>query len=411
MRSEVLQPVSAALRGLAANPLRAALSTLGVVVGVGALVAVFALADGLEAFSRGQVEQTTDLQLITVVPVTSDAVGGYLVRRSNPLSLTTEDAGSLTGLVDSLAEAALTARTSDWVTLVGDSASIPVTFWHTTAAAVGLLPAPVVEGRFLNSGDEPDSSVVVISHHLAQAIVNRTGQESPLGYQLTLPWGTFRVVGALAADGAETMAQAFIPYGAAAHRLSSASEPLGIVVKVREVEDVETTLATVEQWVKERFGSRSEDLRVTGNLSRAKQAKVALVLFKIIMGSIAAISLIVGGIGIMNVLLASVSERTREIGVRRAVGARRREIALQFLVESVLVSGLGSLIGVIVGMAVAIGITMIAREYAEALIPVRFTYASLTIATGTALAVGLFFGVWPARRAARLSPVEALRQE
>ena len=136
-----------------------------------------------------------------------------------------------------------------------------------------------------------------------------------------------------------------------------------------------------------------------------------MLVFKLVMGAIAGISLLVGGIGIMNILLASVAERTREIGIRKAAGARQRHVLLQFLAESVAITGIGSVLGVILGLAGAFGITAGIRHLTDAPLYAAFTWQSVAVAAAAALLVGLVFGTYPARRAARLSPIEASRHE
>ncbi|HEX9165729.1 MAG TPA: FtsX-like permease family protein, partial [Gemmatimonadales bacterium] len=144
---------------------------------------------------------------------------------------------------------------------------------------------------------------------------------------------------------------------------------------------------------------------------RARQARQGMLIFKLLMGAITGISLLVGGIGIMNVLLASVAERTREIGIRKATGARRRDVLLQFLAESVAITGLGSVVGVLLGLAGAFGVTAIMRARTEAVIYAAFTWGTVAIAVAAAVTVGIAFGIYPALRAARLSPIDAIRHE
>ena len=144
---------------------------------------------------------------------------------------------------------------------------------------------------------------------------------------------------------------------------------------------------------------------------RIDQARQGILIFKMVMGAFAGISLIVGGIGIMNVLLAGVTERTREIGIRKAIGARQRDILLQFLSESVAISGLGSVLGVALGLAGAFTATAIIRSTADAPLHAAFTWGTVAVAALVSVLVGLAFGTYPALRAARLSPIEAIRHE
>jgi putative ABC transport system permease protein len=145
--------------------------------------------------------------------------------------------------------------------------------------------------------------------------------------------------------------------------------------------------------------------------ARAAQARQGILVFKLAMGSITGISILVGGIGIMNVLLAAVTERTREIGVRRAAGARRGDIFFQFIAESIAVSGLGSLAGVVLGLVGAFGITAMIRRFTQATLYAGFTWGTVAVAGLAAVFVGVAFGSYPARHAARLSPIEAIRHE
>jgi putative ABC transport system permease protein len=144
---------------------------------------------------------------------------------------------------------------------------------------------------------------------------------------------------------------------------------------------------------------------------RLAQARQGILVFKLIMGSITGISLLVGGIGIMNILLASVAERTREIGIRKAVGARAADIRTQFLAESVAISGAGSLVGVLLGLGGAFAITGTIRRFTDARMYAGFSWGTVLVAAVAAVLVGVVFGTYPARRAARLSPIDAIRHE
>ncbi|MEJ2504204.1 MAG: ABC transporter permease [Gemmatimonadota bacterium] len=183
-----------------------------------------------------------------------------------------------------------------------------------------------------------------------------------------------------------------------------------LAIRASRVEDVEPIRGMVEGWVTDRFGD-ADDFEVTSSQSMAAQARQGMLVFKLVMGSIAGISLLVGGIGIMNILLASVFERTREIGIRKASGARQADIRLQFLAEAVTITGAGSVIGVLIGLSGAFAITAGIRHLTEAPVQAAVTWGSILVAAVAALGVGLVFGTYPARRAARLSPIEAIRHE
>jgi putative ABC transport system permease protein len=177
------------------------------------------------------------------------------------------------------------------------------------------------------------------------------------------------------------------------------------------VEDAPAVRAAVERWLAGRWPDWRQRVRVGSRSDRVEQARRALLAFKLVMGAITGISLLVGGVGVMNVLLASVAERTREIGVRRAVGATRADVRRQFLAESIAIAGLGSLLGVLLGLAGAFGVTAAVRAYTEARVYAGVSAASVLSAVAVTVLVGLTFGVYPARRAAALSPIDAIRHE
>jgi putative ABC transport system permease protein len=185
-----------------------------------------------------------------------------------------------------------------------------------------------------------------------------------------------------------------------------------LVVRAARVDDITSIEKAVRAHFAAAVGNAKSPVVVQSYRARADQAAQGILIFKLLMGALTSISLIVGGIGIMNVLLASVSERTREIGIRKATGARHRDILYQFLAESVTITAIGSVIGVILGLSGAFAITALIRHFAAAtFIQASFTWTSVLIAAALTIAIGLAFGTYPARRAARLSPIDAIRHE
>jgi putative ABC transport system permease protein len=222
------------------------------------------------------------------------------------------------------------------------------------------------------------------------------------------------VIGILAPYKGEFALNLYVPFVAASTVLPPTTAPRTptLLVKARRLEEVGVTKGLVEDWVAQRFGRWESRIEVQTSSQRLAQATDGIFVFKLFMGALTGISLLVGGIGIMNVLLASVTERTREIGVRKALGARRRDILLQFLAESVAISGAGSLLGVALGLTGAFAIVAGIRAQAQAVyLDATFSWSTVLSAAFSAIVVGLTFGTYPARRAARLSPIDAIRHE
>ena len=401
---------------LRANPLRTLLSTLGIIMGVAALVSVLSLGDGMQRYARDQIERTTDLLTVSVTPSLFRTVDGQRIPRTDVLTLTRADADSVARAVGDDGTVTLLLTGQALATMRVDTTPHVAQVIGALASVAGELPSPIASGRFFTEDEvNRDAPVVVISAALADQLAPRRGAASFVGDTVLFQGVPREVIGVLAAKETVRDALAFMPLGAARAAMAPAlvGRPTTIAIKARRVEDVPVIRSRVETLLARQHGAAWKDrVTIATNQARVEQAQQGMLLFKVFMGALTGISLLVGGIGIMNVLLASVIERTREIGIRKAAGAQHRHILLQFLSESVTISGVGSMIGVALGVAAAFGVTAIMRKMAAgAQIYAGFSLGTFLVAVFASVFVGLTFGLYPALRAARLSPIDAMHHE
>lgn len=405
----MIASVRVGLGALRVNPLRTALSTLGVVIGVAALVAVLALSDGMEQFARREIALTTDVQTVLVTPRRSQMVDGRSVPLPDLVVFTPADADSLgarvgtAARVDALASgvAMVTASRLDRPRAVG------VTALRGGARMPGALA--LAAGRWLTAADEAGiAPVAVVSHGLAVALDSAT-PAAALGDTLLIAGKQLVVVGVIGTLGADRRLSLYAPFGAVT--LGANEAPPSLLVTATQVEDVPRVQADVERWLADRVTDWRTRVRLETNAAQVAQLQRGILAFKLFFSAITGISLLVGGIGIMNVLLASVTERTREIGIRRASGARARDVFVQLLAESVAVTGVGSAVGAAIGLLGAFAVTALIRARAEAQVYAAFTVGTMAVVAAAAVLVGVVFGTYPALRGARLSPIDAIRHE
>ena len=408
----LLPSIRIGLRALGANPVRTLLSTLGVVMGVASLVAVFALGDGVERYAREQLAQTTSIQSIEVTARTTTVLDGQRIPVSDYPVFTVADVRSLAEAVPLAREARLTVVGGGRIRLPGGD-SLRGAEVTGVAAWPAMEPPPLAAGRFFDAAGSGDSTSVVVSHALATALAGNGDPGAAVGMALRLEDRDWTVAGVLASRRDEAGFSVYLPASMASTAMAPSGTPRlpSLLLTVGKVEDVEGAKGQVEAWLAARGPAWTARTSVATSLGRARQARQGMLVFKLLMGAITGISLLVGGIGIMNVLLASVAERTREIGIRKAVGARRRDILIQFLAESVAITGVGSAVGILVGLGGAFGVTAIMRAETDARIFAAFTWGTVLVAVLAGVTVGIGFGTYPALRAARLAPIDAIRHE
>jgi putative ABC transport system permease protein len=396
------------------NPTRTALSATGVVIGVAALVAAFSITDGVDVWARALIARETSVQDVAITPRTSTVVDGRRVPVTGYPILTAEDAERAKNEVPGVAAYALTMTGDAPVEFLDHRANALLTL--STASLIDFTKVDVLAGRFFTASEVTHSApVIVLGHKLAQELAGGRDALWLIGRAIRVSGRKREVVGVLAppAVGPELNLIAFAPIRGSETLL----EPTRTVrlptlrLKAHSIEAVDSLRNQALNWLAEKYGMKVDKLDVEVGTERLENTRQAMLLTKLILGLLSGLILAVGGIGIMNVLLAAVAERTREIGIRKAVGARKSDIQTQFLVESVTVTGAGSAIGFITGLLLAQGATAAFRYWSHAPIYPVIRLSTGVLAAASAVAVGIAFGTYPARRAAELSPVEAIARE
>jgi putative ABC transport system permease protein len=409
--------VQVAAQTLRAHPLRSMLSTLGVVMGVASLVAVLAIGDGIERFVREQVGRHTDVQTLVVDARTEDVVDGMRIPRQDVARFSLSTVDSLALSLGTDAGVSVTVAGTGLLPPGPGGKPRPALVQATTPLFAKWGEPIYLAGRFYSDEEtHAGAAVVVVTDGLAELALPGLTPAQALDHTVELSGASFRVIGVLKSKGEakEKKVMAFVPITIADRAMVPAPAPRSpsLLVRSATIEAVDTVRGRLQAWLTPRFGVAGGSYQIqAGPAERLRQAKQGILLFKVMMGAFSGITLLVGGIGIMNVLLAAVLERTREIGIRKAMGARRRDILFQFLSESVVISGAGASFGIALGLGTAFLASAMMRAFAEAPVHAAFSWPSVLLAASIAVGIGLAFGLYPALRAARLSPVDAMRTE
>ncbi|HET8568653.1 MAG TPA: ABC transporter permease [Candidatus Limnocylindria bacterium] len=421
---KLLDSLRSALRSLVVNKLRSALTMLGVVIGVAAVIAMVAVGNG-----ASQRVQETVLSLgSNLVTVTPGAQTAEALRGAGPQaqSLTLDDMRAIREqLGGSIRAIEAEQQAGRWqVTAAG-------TNWNSQVSGVteeypAVRDWKIAQGDFFGEAElRLNSQVAVLGATTAQ---NLFGDGDAVGQTIQLRQAfagggqgggrarviSFKVVGVLEAKGStfgfSRDDQILVPATTAQRVLTGRTNVVNaIVIKAESSETMATTTEDVRAILRERHRISDPalaDFTVTNQNDTLAALSTITTTFTVLLGAIGGISLLVGGIGIMNIMLVSVSERTREIGIRKAVGARRRDILAQFLIEAVALTGTGGLLGILLGW----GITEVVRRIQPDVLVV-ITAGTVAVAVGVSVAIGVIFGLYPAMRAARLHPIQALRYE
>jgi len=420
-RSVTLQNIQSGIKNLLLHKLRSCLTVLGVIFGVGSVVAMLAVGEGASKKALEDIHKLGSNNIIinSIKPV-EDEIRSTVRTSMSIYGLLYDDELRVSASYASVkrtAPAKILRREGRLGTRL-----LELRIVGTTPIWFKLVRRPVIAGRILTHWDMmTHSNSVVLTEHGARRLL---ATKNTIGQSVRIGGNYFEVVGIVRSEpGQGSTAQtpdqeidAYIPISTARERfgdivtrrasgsfLRERVELHQIIIEINTLENVEPTARAIESML-EKF-HKKKDYRLEIPLSLLRTAEATKRRFNIVLGSIAGISLLVGGIGIMNIMLASVTERTREIGIRRAIGAKRKQIISQFLIEAIVLSTLGGLIGVGVGLLIPCLITHFAK------MPTIVTTYSLILSLGISMTVGIIFGIYPAMRAANLDPIVALRQE
>jgi len=406
----IISIIKIALDALRINKMRSCLTMLGIIIGVGAVVAMIAVGAGARVQVAKEIESMgSNLLLVLSGAATS---GGIRMGMGTQPTLSTDDAKAIASELSSVAftapvhsgTAQVIYGNLNWNTVING----------TTPEIFDVREWDVISGRIFTQKDMDGATKVAV---IGQTVVeNLFGIEEPVGKIIRIKKVPFTVIGVLSKKGLSPIGQdqddaIYVPVTSLQKRLFQTPFP-GMVRIIYVKASAKDLLIQAEEEIKDLLRQRhhvtagkGDDFNVRNLTEMMSASENASKIMTMLLGAIASVSLIVGGIGIMNIMLVSVTERTREIGIRMAVGAKRRDILLQFLTEATVLALIGGLTGIFVGIAGSKIITYMAEW------PTLISLWSIGLAFGFSSAVGIFFGFYPARRASKLNPAECLRYE
>ena len=401
------ESVCIALKALLANKMRSILTMLGIIIGVGAVIAMVSIGMGVRRNVQTSIASLGSNMLI-VSPGSSNS-GGVRSAAGSNITLKYDDAQAIKTKIKNIDYVSPTVNGS--YQIVNGNQNWNSSVYGVTPEYMSIRSLTVSAGSFITQNDlNSRNRVAVIGTTVA---TNLFGTTNPVGKNIRVNNAPYKIVGVLESKGQSSMGQdqddvVIIPLTTAQERLLGITYIKSINIQVTDQTKMDQVQSEVETLLRQRHhivGDKEDDFTVRNLTSLMQTMTQTTTMITILLGSIAGISLIVGGIGIMNIMMVSVTERTREIGIRKALGARFRNIMMQFLIESVVIGVIGGILGIIFGCSVSV---LIAKFGGFNTV---ITAAPVLLSFSFSVGIGLFFGIYPARKAARLDPIEALRYE
>lgn len=401
------ESIEVALEGLVANKMRAALTMLGVIIGVGAVIAMLAIAQGAREQTMQRIQQmgTNVLMVMSGQSRQGAVMGGF----GSMQTLTLEDSDAIAKKCPSVIAIAPEVRQNMQVKYRSQNTN--TTIFGTSADYPSVRNYSLQEGRFFS--DREVNSAQKVAAIGPTTATNLFGTSSPVGKSISISGNRFKVVGLMTSKGAtggfgDPDDQIFVPVTTAMRRMFGVQYLRSLSVQSKSMDMMTQATTEITNVLRKRHKIRDgqdDDFIIRNQAEFMQMADETSRVFTMLLAGIASVSLLVGGIGIMNIMLVSVTERTREIGIRKALGARRQDIMLQFLIESLVLSLMGGTLGIVFGWigSIVMGkLTGWSTSVSVQSMLLSFTFAAM---------VGVFFGLYPARQASSLNPIDALRYE
>src|SRR3989344_3807471 len=411
----LIETIATSIKILRAHQLRSVLTMLGMIIGIAAVIIIMAVGAGAQSLILNQIS-STGTNLVGILPGASDENGPPASALGITVTtLTYDDAQALNERRNAPHLVAVAAYVRGSATIQWKNRDLTTSFTGTTASYTTVEDTEVATGRFFDEADERGiSRVVVLGSQVAEELFEG---ENPIGADVKIKRELFKVIGVMEERGTSFFVnqdeQVFIPLLTAQKILLGINHLNFIRAKVDDVKNLEESVGDINAALRDShdIADPSEDDFSVRNTQQAMEVLIQVTdALKFFLVAIAAVALLVGGIGIMNIMLVAVNERIREIGLRKAVGAKRSNVISQFLIETIVVSVAGGLIGIMIGALFSTLIALVANYlgYSWALV---ISPGSLFLSTGFSIAIGLIFGLYPAFKAAKLNPISALRYE